>query len=125
LLAEADELSELVPDVAAFAGAGEAGASLEGVAAPSRADDPSTPADPADPPSLPVVEPSPTDFEGPRLALELARRSFLAQPEPLKWIAGVANAFLIGPPPHRTQVTGDSVWTPRRTSNRLPQFAQS
>ena len=26
----------------------------------------------------------------------MARRSFFAQPEPLKWIAGVANAFLIG-----------------------------
>lgn len=57
--------------------------------------------------------------------LAVARRSFFAQPEPLKWIAGAANAFLTGPPPHRRQLVGSSAWTPRRISNRLPQFAQS
>jgi len=57
--------------------------------------------------------------------LAVARRSFLAQPVPLKWIAGAAKAFLMGPPPHSGQVVGSSEWTPRRTSNRLPQFAQS
>ena len=57
--------------------------------------------------------------------LAVARRSFLAQPVPLKWMAGAANAFLIGPLPQSGQVVGSSEWTPRRTSNRLPQFAQS
>jgi len=57
--------------------------------------------------------------------LAVARRSFFAQPVPLKWIAGAANAFFTGPPPHRAHVVGSSAYTPRRTSNRLPQFAQS
>ena len=68
-------------------------------------------------------EPSPAAFEPPGLAV--ARRSFLAQPDPLKWIAGVANAFLMGPPPQSGHSVGGSAWTPRRTSNRWPQFAQS
>jgi hypothetical protein len=56
---------------------------------------------------------------------EVARRSFFAQPDPLKWIAGVVNAFLIGPPPQSGHSVGGSAWTPRRISNRWPQFAQS
>jgi hypothetical protein len=54
-----------------------------------------------------------------------ARRSFLAQPEPLKWIAGGANAFRIGPAPHSGHADGPSSWTPWMTSNRRPQAAQS
>jgi len=67
--------------------------------------------------------PSPDAFETP--GLDVARRSFLAQPDPLKWIAGVAKAFLMGPPPHSGHASGGSAWTPRRISNRWPQFAQS
>ena len=82
--------------------------------------------DPLEPDSLDDPEPdppSPAAFETP--GLEVARRSFFAQPEPLKWIAGVAKAFLIGPPPHSGHSVGSSAWTPRRISNRWPQFAQS
>ncbi len=73
--------------------------------------------------SPPEPEPSPATFDVPGLAV--ARRSFFAQPDPLKWIAGVAKAFLIGPPPQSGHSVGGSAWTPRRTSNRWPQFAQS
>jgi hypothetical protein len=76
-----------------------------------------------DPSPLSDDEPSWLDLEVP--GLDVARRSFLAQPVPLKWIAGAANAFLTGPPSHSGHVVGSSAWTPRRTSNRLPQFAQS
>jgi hypothetical protein len=84
------------------------------------------PSDEPPPPVESVLEPeapSPATFEAP--GLDVARRSFLAQPDPLKWIAGVANAFLMGPPPHSGQASGGSAWTPRRISNRWPQFAQS
>jgi hypothetical protein len=90
-------------------------------------------ASPPDPPSF--VDPAlPLELESEDVSsrverdapgLAVARRSFLAQPVPLKWIAGAAKAFLIGPPPHSGQVVGSSEWTPRRTSNRFPQFAQS
>jgi hypothetical protein len=101
---------------------------------------PSAPAEP-DPPSLDVEPdpPSPVDesdrlseldepssvrtFEAAEPAV--ARRSFLAQPVPLKWRAGVENAFLTGPPPQSGQCAGGSSCTPRRISNRWPQFAQS
>jgi len=53
------------------------------------------------------------------------RRSFFAQPEPLKWIAGGAKALRTGPLPHNGQVLGPSSWTPWITSNRRPQAAQS
>jgi len=92
-------------------------------------DDPLSPSEPPPsppdelPPSRPGEPPSRLDFDGPGLAV--ARRSFLAHPDPLKWIAGAANAFLTGPPPHSGQTVGWSAWTPRRTSNRRPQFAQS
>ena len=76
-----------------------------------------------DPSPLSDDEPSWLDLEVP--GLDVARRSFLAQPVPLKWIAGAVNAFLTGPPSHSGHVVGSSAWTPRRTSNRLPQFAQS
>jgi hypothetical protein len=44
--------------------------------------------------------------------VEADRRSFLAQPEPLKWTAGAEIAFLTGPLPHSGQVVGPSSWTP-------------
>ena len=59
--------------------------------------------DPSDAPSF-FEPPSPLAFDGPGVAV--ARRSFFAQPDPLKWIAGAANAFLIGPPPHSGQAVG-------------------
>ena len=59
------------------------------------------------------------------LEAEAARRSFLAQPEPLKWMVGGVNAFLTGPLPHRAQTAGPSSWIPRMTSKRRPQAAQS
>ena len=96
-------------------------------------DDVEDPLSPPDPPSFDVeaLEPlEPSDDESSDLGrdvpgLAVARRSFLAQPVPLKWIAGAAKAFFTGPPPHSGHVVGSSAWTPRRTSNRLPQFAQS
>ena len=53
-----------------------------------------------------------------------ARRSFFAQPEPLKWIAGAANALRTGPLPHNGQLVGPSSCRPWMTSNRRPQAAQ-
>jgi len=38
----------------------------------------------------------------------VARRSFFAQPDPLKWTAGAWIAFLTGPPPHSGQLAGGS-----------------
>ncbi|MEA2518252.1 MAG: hypothetical protein QOF49_332 [Chloroflexota bacterium] len=57
-------------------------------------------------------------------ALE-ADRSFLAQPEPLKWIDGAEKAFRIGPPLHTGHALGPSALIPWITSNRLPQLAQT
>lgn len=54
-----------------------------------------------------------------------AWRSFLAQPEPLKWIVGGANALRTGPSPQSGQRSGDGSSMPRMTSNRRPQAAQS
>jgi hypothetical protein len=64
-------------------------------------------------PSLAAVDPA------------LARRSFLAQPEPLKWTAGAAIALRTGPDPHRGQAVGGSAWTPWMTSKRRPQAAHT
>ena len=76
-------------------------------------------------PSPPVASPSvPSPFE----ALEVftaARRSLFAQPEPLKWTAGAANAFLTGPEPHNGHCVGGPSWIPWMTSKRRPQAAQS
>ena len=76
-------------------------------------------------PSPPVASPSvPSPFE----ALEVftaARRSLFAQPEPLKWTAGAANAFLTGPEPHNGHCVGGPSWIPWMTSKRRLQAAQS
>jgi hypothetical protein len=90
---------------------------------PDSLDPPLDPDPPLEPPSaLDAAAPSP-----PRPFDDdvLARRSFLAQPEPLKWIVGGVNAFLIGPLPQTGHVDGGSAWTPWTTSNRVPQAAQS
>jgi len=89
---------------------------------PSDAPSPEPPVAPAgtsvdSEPSAPEPEAAP-DFAP-------ARRSFLAQPDPLKWTAGAAIALRTGPDPHNGQVAGGSAWTPWITSNRRPQAAQS
>jgi hypothetical protein len=88
-----------------------------GAPAPTSSDDAPSPPDPSPPPS-PLV-PVPAAVRLP------ARRSFLAQPDPLKWTAGAANALRTGPDPHSGQDVGGSAWTPWMTSNLLPQAAQS
>src|SRR5688500_17649765 len=55
----------------------------------------------------------------------LACRSFLAQPEPLKWMLGALMALRTGPLPHSGHVTGGSAWTPCMSSKRWPHAAQS
>jgi hypothetical protein len=56
---------------------------------------------------------------------EVARRSFLAQPEPLKWMAGAANALRSWALPQFGQALGPSACTPCITSKRWPHEAQS
>lgn len=68
--------------------------------------------------------PSAADEREAREAME-ACRSFLAQPEPLKWIVGGEKAFFTGPRPHSVHAVGPSSWTPRTTSKRRPHAAQS
>jgi hypothetical protein len=53
------------------------------------------------------------------------RRSFLAQPEPLKWIEGAEIALRTGPEPHSGQLVGGASWTPWITSKRRPQAAHT
>jgi len=53
------------------------------------------------------------------------RRSTLAHPAPLKRIAGGANAFFTGPPPHVGQAVGPDAVMPCETSNLAPQAAQA
>ena len=85
-------------------------------------------ADDAEPPSLlelavPSPEPSLLDEDdGDAL---VARRSFLAQPLPLKWMAGGANALRTGPAPHSGHEVGPSSVMPWTTSKRRPQAAQA
>jgi hypothetical protein len=50
-----------------------------------------------------------------------APRSFFAQPLPLKWIVGGANAFRTGPLRQTGQWVGPSLLTPWITSKRCPQ----
>jgi hypothetical protein len=83
-----------------------------------------------DPPSLDAPSPPPVDapslaFVVDALGAVVVRRSFLAQPDPLKWKVGRLKAFFTGPLPQTGQVAGGSAWTPWTTSNRVPQAAQS
>ena len=53
-------------------------------------------------------------------------RSFFAQPEPLKWTAGVDSALRIDPSkPHDGQKRGPASWIPWITSIRCRQFEQT
>lgn len=54
----------------------------------------------------------------------VARRSFFAQPEPLKWIAGALMPLRRGPDPHSGQIVGRSAKTPCISSKWWPQAAQ-
>jgi hypothetical protein len=79
---------------------------------------------------VPSVEVPPSlDFESPDELDDAdavdARRSFLAQPDPLKWTAGALTALRSGPPPQSGQAVGGSAWTPWTISDRRPQEAQS
>jgi hypothetical protein len=110
-----------VPDRAGVdAGAAVGGEASAPPPSPPDDDEPSVPApselgalDWSVPPAFPALDPT------------ALRRSFFAQPEPLKWIVGGANAFLMGPPPQTGQSTGGSAYTPWTTSNRVPHAAQS
>jgi hypothetical protein len=76
------------------------------------------------PPSLDPSPLEPPDEPAPAPVFA-ARRSFLAQPEPLKWTAGAAMALRTGPFPHNGQLPGGSSWSPWITSKRRPQAAQT
>jgi hypothetical protein len=101
------------PVVDAFEGSPEPSPDAVAVPAPTPSDDAPSPPDPS-----PLVSAAaPTRVP--------ARRSFLAQPDPLKWTAGAAMALRTGPAPHSGQDAGGSAWTPWMTSNLRPQAAQS
>ena len=63
----------------------------------------------------------------PALAFELAvDRSFLAHPEPLKWTAGVTNAFRsVSSAPHAGQKRGEGASIPWMNSVRVEHFEQT
>lgn len=66
-----------------------------------------------------LAAPSPESDDARRL--ELADdRSFLAQPEPLKWIEGAENALRTGAAPQIGHDSGPSAVTPWITSKRWP-----
>jgi hypothetical protein len=71
----------------------------------------------SDPPfePLPTVAPSRAAFR------DAAPRSFFAQPLPLKWIVGGANALRTGPLWQTGQCVGPGAFNPWMTSNRCPQ----
>jgi hypothetical protein len=87
-------------------------------------DAPSPPDPLPEPLSAPVSEPfSPSDDDDPLFTAD--RRSFLAQPDPLKWMAGAANALRTGPDPQSGHCSGGASLTPWMTSKRRPHAAQS
>jgi hypothetical protein len=55
--------------------------------------------------------------------LAAERASFLAQPLPLKWMAGAESALRIGPP-QLSHVAGPAAWIPWLTSTSRPQSVQ-
>jgi hypothetical protein len=76
--------------------------------------------------SVEVVSPAaPSPDESPLDDAGVARRSFFAQPEPLKCTAGAAIALRTGPEPHKGHVAGGSPYTPWIASNRRPHAEQS
>ena len=81
------------------------------------------------PPSLldsdPDVAPSAVFDVRDRPGDALAERSFLAQPDPLKWTAGAEKPRRIVPSaPQLGQNLGPPSWIPWITSIRCPQLAQ-
>jgi hypothetical protein len=77
----------------------------------------------------PDDEPSPLpsdDFdEAAALVTDELPRSFFAQPDPLKWIAGAANCLRIDPSaPHDGQNVGPGSLMPWRMSARWSQAVQ-
>ena len=87
--------------------------------------DPSPPEPLSEPVSELVSDPWSPSFADDEPLFTAARRSFLAQPDPLKWIAGAANAFRTGPDPHSGHRSGAGSLTPWMTSKRRPHAAQS
>jgi hypothetical protein len=93
---------------------------------PELGSEPEAESDP--PPESAVAAAAPSDPEPPSDPLAAAAvleraaelRSFLAQPEPLKWIVGAVNALRTGAAPHTGQASGPSATTEWRTSNRWP-----
>jgi hypothetical protein len=77
---------------------------------------------PPEPADVSDSDPSFVEASFDRAAL---RRSFFAQPEPLKWMAGAANALRTGPEPHNGQLAGGSASTPWIASKRRPHAEQS
>jgi hypothetical protein len=78
-------------------------------------------------PSLPLVPAFAAGVSAPESGFEgafvLADRSFLAQPEPLKWSAGAVNALRRVPSaPQAGQKRGPGAAMPWITSVRSPQF---
>lgn len=74
---------------------------------------------------LSAFEPSVLDpLRAPAFVWLMARRSFLAQPEPLKWTAGVESSFRIEPP-HVAHASGAGPLTPWTTSTTRPQTVQA
>ena len=72
----------------------------------------------------PAVSPESDDFE--LFGVRVADRSFFAQPDPLKWIAGVVKPFLSVPSaPQLGQKRGPGSWIPWITSVRWLQFEQT
>ena len=83
-------------------------------------------------PSPERVEPADPSVEPPEaaaafvLALEALDRSFLAQPDPLKWTAGGANALRrVSSAPHAGQNRGAGASMPWMNSVRVEQLEQT
>ena len=96
--------------------------------------DPDVPSDDApdvgvlsDPPELSDAFFPSADAAAPALAFELAvDRSFLAHPEPLKWTAGVTNAFRsVSSAPHAGQNRGAGASIPWMNSVRVEHVEQT
>ena len=85
---------------------------------------PASPSEPLDAAPDPDPDSAPS-FEAASFDRAALRRSFLAQPEPLKWTAGAATALRTGPDPHKGQAAGGSAWTPWIASKRRPHAEQS
>jgi hypothetical protein len=67
---------------------------------------------------------SPFPAVAPTAARAVERASFLAQPLPLKWMAGADICLRIGPP-HTSHVVGPVALMPWRTSMVRPQDVQA